>query len=86
MAVGYLTDGLFWGRSLCFIPLCVKTVGYGIRPYVKMSVYVHIPPPFKRCRHKMLIASLCAFYAEDRFFRKIEVAQFTFWFYETNFS
>ena len=22
-----------FGGSLCFIPLCVKTVGYGIRPY-----------------------------------------------------
>ena len=27
--------------------------------------HIHILTLFKRCRHKMLIASLCAFYAED---------------------
>ena len=29
--------------------------------------YVHISPPFKCCRREMLIASLCAFHAEDSF-------------------
>ena len=32
-----------------------------------MLANVHIPPPLKHCRLEMLIASLCAFYAEDSF-------------------
>ncbi len=32
-----------------------------------MWANVHIPPPLKHCRLEMLIASLCAFYAEDSF-------------------
>ena len=35
------------------------------RKTAKILPPVHIPPPFKRCRHEMLIASLCAFHAED---------------------
>ncbi len=31
----------------------------------KRKITIHIPQPFKCCRIKMLIASLCAFFAED---------------------
>ena len=39
----------------------------GIRLNIFIWVHIHTPPPFKRCRREMLIASLCAFHAEDSF-------------------
>ena len=40
------------------------------RETAKIRPPVHIPPPFKRCRRGMLIASLCAFHAEDSLFEE----------------
>ena len=62
--------------------------GFNIRHYVKMSFCRSYPTsqPFKRCRHKMLIASLCAFYAEDSLFEEKFGAIHIFRFYETDLS
>ncbi len=41
--------------------------------YVTTEIFggdIHIRSPFKRCRRKMLIASLCAFYAEESWFEE----------------
>ena len=56
---------LFYHIYVNYVP--AHSVNYVITLYSDRP-YIHIPPPLKRCRLKMLIASLCAFHAEDRLF------------------
>ena len=67
--------------------LLYETSGYGICHDRNFGGYIHIRSPFKRFRRKMLIATLCAFYAEESWFEENRIgAIHIFGVYGTDFS